>query len=131
MCGIVGAFDLTGRRDFPQDRLPRMTREIAHRGPDDERVHVEPGLALGARRLAIIDLVGGVQPMANETRDVWVAFEGELYDHAQKRAELIKRGHRFSTQCDTEIWVHSYEDLREDVFRQARGQFSVALWDRA
>ena len=131
MCGIVGAFDLVGRRDFPQDRLLRMTGAIAHRGPDDERIHLEPGLALGVRRLAIIDLAGGAQPISNETRRVWVAFEGELYDHARIRAGLMKRGHRLSTQCDTEIWAHSYEELGEEVFRDAQGQFSVAIWDKA
>src|SRR3954453_7909028 len=97
MCGIVGAFDLRGRRDFPQDRLLRMTGAIAHRGPDDERIHIEPGLALGTRRLAIIDVADGVQPLANESRDVWVSFEGELYDHEDLRAGLIKRGHRLAT----------------------------------
>jgi asparagine synthase (glutamine-hydrolysing) len=131
VCGIVGAFDLAGRRDFPQDRLLRMARAIGHRGPDDERVYFEPGLALGVRRLAIIDRGGGIQPIANESRDVWVTFEGELYDHATIRAGLIKRGHRLSTQCDTEIWAHSYEELGERVFRDARGQFSVAIWDQA
>ena len=131
MCGIVGAFDLTGRRDLPHDRLLRMTSAIAHRGPDDERIHVEPGLALGVRRLAIIDRAGGIQPIANETRDVWVAFEGELYDHAAIRKRLTERGHRFSTQCDTENWVHNYEELGEKVFADARGQFSVAIWDRS
>ena len=131
MCGIVGAFDLNGRRDFPQGRLLQMTRAIAHRGPDDERVHFEPGLALGVRRLAIIDRGGGVQPITNEARDVWVTFEGELYDHATIRAGLIQRGHRLSTQCDTEIWVHRYEELGEEVFCDARGQFSVAIWDKS
>src|SRR5882757_50209 len=129
MCGIVGAFDLVGRREFPQDRLLRMTSAIAHRGPDDERIHLEPGLALGVRRLAIIDRAGGVQPIANETRDVWVSFEGELYDHAVIRARLLKRGHHLSTECDTEIWAHRYEELGEQVFRDARGRFSVAIWD--
>src|SRR4051812_36834038 len=129
MCGIVGAFDLVGQRVFPQDRLLQMSGAIAHRGPDDERIHLEPGVALGVRRLSIIDRDGGVQPIANETRKVWVTFEGELYDHAAIRAELIKRGHRLSTQCDTEIWVHRYEEVGEEVFRDARGQFSVAIWD--
>ena len=83
------------------------------------------------RRLAIIDRAGGVQPVANEARDIWVTFEGELYDHTAVRAGLIRRGHRLSTQCDTEIWAHSYEELGEGVFRDARGQFSVAIWDKA
>ena len=131
MCGIVGAFDLVGRREFSRTRLQRMTAAIAHRGPDDDRIYMEPGVALGVRRLAIIDRAGGVQPMANETRDVWVSFEGELYDHAEIRQKLIERGHRLATECDTEIWAHSYEDVGEQVFRNAQGQFSVAIWDRA
>jgi asparagine synthase (glutamine-hydrolysing) len=130
MCGIVGAFDLVGRREFSLDRLLRMTGAIAHRGPDDERVHLEPGVALGVRRLAIIDRDGGVQPMANEAGNVWVSFEGELYDYKPLRESLIQRGHRFSTHCDTEIWAHSYEELGEKVFRNANGQFSVSIWDR-
>src|ERR1700761_8186956 len=111
MCGIAGAFDLRGQRTFSRSRLLRMTGALAHRGPDDERVHLEPGLALGSRRLAIIDLVGGAQPMANETGDVWVSFEGELYDYAQNRDDLVRRGHRLATRCDTELWVHRYEDF--------------------
>ena len=103
---------------------------LAHRGPDDEGIHLEPGLALASRRLAIIDLEGGAQPIANETRDVWVSFEGELYDYAQIAEDLIGRGHHLATCCDTEVWVHRYEDLGEQVFLAARGQFSVALWDR-
>jgi asparagine synthase (glutamine-hydrolysing) len=130
MCGIVGAVDLTGRRLFPSDRLLQMTAAIAHRGPDDEHIHIEPGVALGNRRLAIIDVAGGRQPLSNETRDVWVAFEGELYEYPELRPQLLKRGHRLSTHCDTEAWVHLYEDLGEEVFLKAEGQFSVSLWDQ-
>jgi asparagine synthase (glutamine-hydrolysing) len=130
MCGIAGAVDLVGRRHFPTDRLLRMTAAIAHRGPDDEQIHVEPGVALGARRLAIIDIAGGRQPLANETGDVWVAFEGELYDYPEIREQLLSRGHRLATRCDTEAWVHLYEDLGERVFHDAHGQFSVSLWDQ-
>jgi asparagine synthase (glutamine-hydrolysing) len=130
MCGIAGAVDLTGRRLFPADRLLRMTAAIAHRGPDDEQIHIEPGVALGNRRLAIIDVAGGRQPLANETRDVWVAFEGELYEYPELREGLLERGHRLSTHCDTEAWVHLYEELGEGVFLKAEGQFSVSLWDQ-
>jgi asparagine synthase (glutamine-hydrolysing) len=130
MCGIVGAVDLTGRRHFPTDRLLRMTAAIAHRGPDDEHIHVEPGVALATRRLSIIDVAGGRQPLANETRDVWVAFEGELYGYPELRTELNARGHRLATRCDTEAWVHLYEELGERVFLKAEGQFSVSLWDQ-
>jgi asparagine synthase (glutamine-hydrolysing) len=130
MCGIAGAFDLTGQRPFPTDRLLAMTGAIAHRGPDDEHTHQEPGLALGARRLAIVDLAGGRQPLANEDRSVWVAFNGELFDYPELRAALLDRGHRLATRCDTEAWVHLYEDHREGMFHRARGQFAVSLWDR-
>jgi asparagine synthase (glutamine-hydrolysing) len=130
MCGIAGAIDLTARRSFPPDLLKRMTGALAHRGPDDEQFHIEPGVALGTRRLAIIDLAGGRQPIANETGEVWVSFEGELYEYSELRHQLIERGHRFVSQCDTEAWVHLYEELGERVFHRARGQFSVALWDR-
>ena len=131
MCGIVGAVDLVGRRTFPRELLHQMTGAIAHRGPDDEQFHIEPGVALGVRRLAIIDIAGGRQPLSNEAGDVWVAYEGELYDNPLLRSQLEKRGHRFATRCDTETWVHLYEELGDRVFRKAHGQFSIALWDRS
>jgi asparagine synthase (glutamine-hydrolysing) len=112
-------------------RLLAMTGAIAHRGPDDEHVHVEPGVALGARRLAIIDLAGGRQPIGNEDESVWVAFNGELFEYPELRQELLSRGHRLQTRCDTEAWVHLYEDLGAGMFAKARGQFAVSLWDRS
>jgi asparagine synthase (glutamine-hydrolysing) len=130
MCGIAGAIDLTGRRVFPEDRLLAMTSAIAHRGPDDEQFHAEPGVILGARRLSIIDLAGGRQPIPNEDESIWVAFNGELFEYPELRQELLSRGHRLSTRCDTEAWVHLYEDLGEGMFAKARGQFAVSLWDR-
>jgi asparagine synthase (glutamine-hydrolysing) len=131
MCGIAGALDLTGTRAFPTPRLLAMTAAITHRGPDDEQVHLEPGVALGARRLSIVDLAGGRQPIANENGTVWVAFNGELFEYPELRQGLLARGHRLATRCDTEAWVHLYEDLGEGMFAQARGQFAVSLWDRA
>ena len=131
MCGIAGAIDLTARRAFPPQRLAAMLAAIAHRGPDDRHTHQEPGLTLGCDRLAIVDLRGGRQPMGNESGDVWVAFNGELFDYPELHAELAARGHRLATQCDTELWVHLYEDLAEEVFTRATGQFAVSLWDRA
>src|ERR1017187_2960856 len=130
MCGIVGALDLTGRRLFSEDRLLAMTGAIAHRGPDDEHVHVEPGVALGARRLSIIDIAGGRQPLSNEEDSIWVAFNGELFEYPELRHELIGRGHKLATRCDTEAWVHLYEDYGERMFVRTRGQFAVSLWDR-
>jgi asparagine synthase (glutamine-hydrolysing) len=130
MCGIAGAFDLTGRREFPEERLLRMTGAIAHRGPNDEYIHCEPGLAQGVRRLSVIDVANGRQPLCNETGNVWVAYEGELYDYPEIREQLLARGHHLLTRCDTEAWVHLYEDLGEKVFETARGQYGVSLWDR-
>jgi asparagine synthase (glutamine-hydrolysing) len=130
MCGIAGALDLTGSREFPAARLLAMTGAIAHRGPDDEQVHREPGVALGARRLSIVDLAGGRQPIANEDGSVWVAFNGELFEYPELRQELLAAGHRLTTRCDTEAWVHLYEHRGEAMFAKARGQFAVSLWDR-
>ncbi len=107
-----------------------MTNAIVHRGPDEEGLHVEPGVALGNRRLAIVDLEHGQQPMCNETHDVWVAYEGELYDPQLRRSELESRGHVLKTRCDTELWPHAYEDRGSGVFEWARGQFGVSIWDR-
>ncbi len=130
MCGIAGAFDLTGTREFPTDVLLAMTGAIAHRGPDDEHYHKEPGVALGARRLSIVDLAGGRQPIPNEDQTLWVAFNGELFEYPELRQELLARGHHLATRCDTEAWVHLYEDRGLEMFEKARGQFAVSLWDR-
>jgi len=130
MCGIAGALDLSDTRSFPADRLLAMTGAIAHRGPDDEQTHHEPGLALGSRRLSIVDLAGGRQPLANEDGSIWVSFNGELFEYPELRRELLAKGHRLAKRCDTEAWVHLYEDDGEGFFQRARGQFAVALWDR-
>ena len=130
MCGIAGAIDLEGRREFAARRLLAMTSAIAHRGPDDEQIHIEPGIALGVRRLSIVDLAGGRQPISNEDGTVWVTQNGELFEYPELQQELIKRGHRLATRCDTELWAHLYEDHGERVFEKTRGQFAVAVWDR-
>lgn len=129
MCGIAGAIDLGGKREFPRERLDAMLTAISHRGPDGRGTHVEPGVALGSARLAIVDLAGGHQPIGNESGDVWVAFNGELFDFPQLQSDLTARGHHLATRCDTELWVHLYEEFGEEVFLRAAGQFAVALWD--
>ena len=121
MCGITSAIDLVGTREFPARRLLAMTGAIAHRGPDDEQIHIEPGVALGARRLSIIDLAGGRQPIANEDGSIWVAFNGEIFEYPELRKELLASGHRLATRCDTEAWVHLYEDLGEGMFDEGAG----------
>jgi asparagine synthase (glutamine-hydrolysing) len=130
MCGIAGALDLTGTREFPMRRLLAMAGAIAHRGPDDEQTHVEPGIALGVRRLSVVDLEAGRQPIVNEDGSIWVAYNGELYEYPELRQALLARGHWLATRCDTEAWVHLYENLCEDTFTKAWGDFGVALWDR-
>lgn len=130
MCGIAGAFDLIGQRLFDESRLLAMTGAITHRGPDDEGIHIEPGVALGARRLSIVDLAGGHQPIANESGRVWVAFNGELFEYPEIRERLLSKGHHLATRCDTEAWVHLWEDHGPGMFEHARGQFAVSLYDR-
>ena len=130
MCGIAGAIDLTGIREFSLQRLAAMTGALRARGPDDEQFHFEPGVALGARRLAIIDLAGGQQPLSNEDGAIWVAFNGELFEYPELRRELLAGGHRLATRCDTEAWVHLYEEYGQAMFEKTRGQFAVSLWDR-
>lgn len=130
MCGIAGAFDLTGQRMFDETRLLAMTGAITHRGPDDEGIHLEPGVALGARRLSIVDLAGGHQPIANEKGNIWVAFNGEIFEYPEIRERLLAKGHHLATRCDTEAWVHLYEDFGPAMFDHARGQFGVSLFDR-
>jgi asparagine synthase (glutamine-hydrolysing) len=129
MCGIAGALDRDGRREFSIGRIRAMTRAIAHRGPEDEHFHSEPGLMLGARRLSIVDLAGGRQPISNEDGSVWVAQNGELFEYPELQAELTSKGHRLATRCDTELWAHLYEEHGEGMFEKARGQFAVSVWD--
>jgi asparagine synthase (glutamine-hydrolysing) len=106
-----------------------MNQTMTHRGPDDGGVFVGPGIGLGHRRLSIIDLAGGHQPMSNEDGTIWVLLNGEIYNYPELRAELLQRGHVFTTKSDTEAIVHAYEDFAEGCFAKLRGMFSVALWD--
>jgi asparagine synthase (glutamine-hydrolysing) len=137
MCGIAGFVESAGRAaaanqarmDVEFNLVHRMCDVIRHRGPDDEGIHVEPGVGLGMRRLSIIDLAGGRQPIHNEARTVWVVFNGEIYNYRQLRAELESLGHRFYTSSDTETIVHAYEQWGEGAFRRLRGMFGIALWD--
>jgi asparagine synthase (glutamine-hydrolysing) len=107
-----------------------MTDAIAHRGPDDEHAHFEPGLALGVRRLSIVDTPGGRQPIGNEDQTIWIAYNGELFNYHELLPRLLARGHMLATRCDTEAWVHLYEDYSEGLFEHVNGQFALALWDR-
>jgi asparagine synthase (glutamine-hydrolysing) len=127
MCGIAGK---VGPAKVNEAEILRMCNAIAHRGPDDWGTFVEGGLGLGMRRLSIIDLAGGHQPLANEDGSVVVVFNGELYNYESLYAELQAKGHRFSTRTDTEVLVHLYEDEGEKMVQRLRGMFAFAIWDR-
>jgi asparagine synthase (glutamine-hydrolysing) len=129
MCGICGSFEYERRTDIPGELVHRMNQTMIHRGPDDGGVFVGPGIGLGHRRLSIIDLAGGHQPMSNEDGTIWVLLNGEIYNYPELRAELLQRGHKFTTQSDTEAIVHLYEDCAEGCFAKLRGMFSIAIWD--
>jgi asparagine synthase (glutamine-hydrolysing) len=130
MCGIAGVVDLTGQRTVPEGAIRRMAQALVHRGPDEEGYLERPGLALASRRLSIVGLADGQQPISNEDRSVFVVFNGELFDYVEKRAELASRGHRLVTHCDTEIIPHLWEERQEGIFELLRGQFAIALWDQ-
>ena len=129
MCGIAGVLDLAKRRTVPDEVIRRMSRAIVHRGPDEEGFFIRPGLAMASRRLSIVGLADGQQPMHNEDRCVSVVFNGEFFDYPEKKAALISRGHKLVTHCDTEILPHMWEEHAEGMFERLNGQFAVAMWD--
>lgn len=130
MCGIVGIFDIRGERTVNADMLGRMNESQHHRGPDEGGVHTEPGVGLGHRRLSIIDLSSGQQPLFNEDNSVVVVFNGEIYNFTELMPELQALGHRFRTRSDTEVIVHAWEQWGEACVERFRGMFAFALWDR-
>jgi asparagine synthase (glutamine-hydrolysing) len=129
MCGIAGIFDLEGSREIEPGRLARMSRHVAHRGPDGEGVAFRPGLGLAHRRLAIIDLVTGQQPMSDEEGSLLTVFNGEIYNFAELRQRLVREGHRFRTKSDTEVIVNGYRAWGEACPTRLRGMFAFAIWD--
>ncbi|HYV37383.1 MAG TPA: asparagine synthetase B, partial [Gemmataceae bacterium] len=129
MCGIAGMIDLVARRPPPPGVLESMARALVHRGPDEDGFLTRPGLGLASRRLSIVGLADGRQPIANEDQSIQVVFNGELYDYAENRVELTRRGHRLTTHTDTEILPHLWEDFGNGMFEKLRGQFAIALWD--
>ncbi|HYM75126.1 MAG TPA: asparagine synthase (glutamine-hydrolyzing) [Candidatus Dormibacteraeota bacterium] len=130
MCGICGIFFVNRDWRVQGDALARMNRSIVHRGPDDEGFFVEENVGLAMRRLSIIDVKTGHQPLANENRDVWIVFNGEIYNHAELRANLEARGHQYRTRSDTETIVHLYEEYGRDCVKHLRGMFAFVIWDR-
>src|SRR5438874_6650879 len=130
MCGIVGIVKLNQRDTVDEARLKRMRDVLRHRGPDGEGLWIEGPVGLGMRRLAIVDVLGGRQPMANEDGTVWIVYNGEVYNHADLRPGLEQRGHCYRTRSDTETILHLYEEEGERCVERLRGMFAFALWDR-
>jgi len=130
MCGITGIFDTREARSVDQPLLERMNQSQFHRGPDDGGIHLEPGVGLAHRRLSIIDLSNGHQPLFNEDGSVVVVYNGEIYNFPDLTKELLAAGHQFRTHCDTEVIVHAWEEWGEDCVERFRGMFAFAIWDR-
>ncbi len=129
MCAIAG---ILNRQDAPppsEELLRKMLALLRHRGPDQFGIYLNEEVALGNARLSIIDLSGGQQPISNETEDVWIVFNGEIFNYVELRAELEAKGHRFATHCDTEVIVHLYEDLGPRCLSKLNGDFAIAIWD--
>lgn len=127
MCGIAGILQASGSPELPL--IEKMTRTMTHRGPDGEGYYRSDNVALGHRRLSIIDLAGGKQPMHNEDQTVWITFNGEIYNFQQLRDDLESKGHKFSTNSDTEAIVHAWEEWSGESPKKLRGMFSYAVWD--
>lgn len=140
MCGITGAIWFDPSRSVAPATLDRMVDSLTHRGPDDRGTHIEqlssdvgqiiPGVGLGFRRLSIIDLAGGHQPMCNEDGSVWLVFNGEIYNYRDLRKRLEGSGHQFKTDSDSETVLHLYEDLGPECFEHLNGMFAIGIWDR-
>src|SRR5262245_50056464 len=128
MCGIAGIIRWDGA-PVAEDELRSMCRSMTHRGPDEDGYYFDAGIGLGMRRLSIIDVEGGQQPVSNEDRTIWAVFNGEIYNYQELRRQLEKRGHVFRTSSDTETIVHLYEDLGVQCVDRLRGMFAIAIWD--
>ena len=126
MCGFCG---FTGELLNREEVLTNMMNKIIHRGPDSEGKYIDDSIAMGFRRLSIIDLGYGSQPMSNETDDIIITFNGEIYNYQSLREDLIQKGHTFKNNSDTEVLIHSYEEYGEDMLNHLRGMFAFVIWD--
>jgi asparagine synthase (glutamine-hydrolysing) len=130
MCGIAGVVSTTRESNITEALVHQMCNQIVYRGPDDEGLYVADGAGLGMRRLSIIDLSGGHQPVFNEDRTSWIVFNGEIYNFPELRPELERRGHTFRSHCDTEVIIHLYEEMGADCVNKLRGMFAIAIYDK-
>jgi asparagine synthase (glutamine-hydrolysing) len=129
MCGIVGKYNFGNKNPVSEDLIRKMCSQIIHRGPDDEGIYVKDCIGLGMRRLSIIDLGGGHQPIFNEDKTIAIVYNGEAYNFLELREILEKKGHQFYSRTDTEVLVHAYEEYGTDFIKKIRGMFAFALWD--
>src|SRR5271163_4756575 len=129
MCGIAGILEFGRDKRASAAALREMCRVITHRGPDDEGFYTDGAVGIGMRRLSIVDVAGGHQPISNEDGTMWIVFNGEIYNHSALRERLIAAGHRFRTHCDTETIVHLYEEYGRACVEHLRGMFAFAIWD--
>jgi asparagine synthase (glutamine-hydrolysing) len=129
MCGIAGQFNFQRHEPVERETIVRMARSIVHRGPDDEGFFIAGPIGLGFRRLSIIDLAGGHQPMSDAEETVWIIFNGEIYNYRELRAELQSKGYQFRTNSDTEVIIHAYKEWGSDAFNHLNGMFGLAIWD--
>src|SRR5881392_2890769 len=129
MCGITGQYNFERHEPVERETIVRIAHSIAHRGPDDEGFFIAGPVGLGFRRLSIIDLAGGHQPMSDAEASVWITFNGEIYNYKELRAELQSKGHQFRTNSDTEVIIHGYQEWSTDVFNHLNGMFGLAIWD--
>lgn len=127
MCGFCG---FTGQIATPEEILEKMKNKIIHRGPDSGGSHIDTGIAMGFRRLSFVDLEGGSQPIYNETRDMVITFNGEIYNHREIREELEAKGHVMGSRADTEVLIHGYEEWGEEILQKLRGMFAFVIWDK-
>jgi len=129
MCGICGQFNFVRNEPVEPETIRRMTQTMVHRGPDDEGYFISGAIGLGFRRLSIIDLAGGHQPMSDAEETIWVILNGEIYNFKELRVQLEKRGHRFRTNSDTEVIIHGYKEWGAEVLKHLNGMFGLAIWD--
>src|SRR6201993_3160567 len=130
MCGIAGIVDARPGETVESDLIHRMCDRLVHRGPHEEGLLTKGGVGLGMRRLSIIDVAGGHQPIFNEDRSAWIVFNGEIYNFPDLRPDLERRGHHFTTKTDTECILHLYEDMGAECVQKLRGMFTFAIYDK-
>jgi len=128
MCGIVGVMNFSGG-SVEKATIQKMCETLVHRGPDDEGYYIADGIGLGHRRLSVIDLVSGHQPLGNREKTIWITYNGEIYNYVELRSQLIGLGHQFVTESDTEVIVHAYEQFGDECPKYLKGMFAFAIWD--